>query len=104
MFFVLSPSSGKALAGEKLFRLSYPTPEISTQKSDPGRLTGRICLDHVTFRYRVDGPFILDSATVDAHLGESIALVGPSDSSKINLEHEKTIRSVVRARHSIRWL
>ncbi|EDX84278.1 ABC transporter, ATP-binding protein [Synechococcus sp. PCC 7335] len=58
------------------------TPELSTQKSDPGRLSGRICLDHVTFRYREDGPLILDDVTVGAHPGEFIALVGPSGSGK----------------------
>lgn len=58
------------------------TPEVDTQKSDPGRLTGRICLDRVTFRYREDGPMILSDVTVEAHPGEFIALVGPSGSGK----------------------
>ncbi|MEM9149091.1 MAG: NHLP bacteriocin export ABC transporter permease/ATPase subunit [Cyanobacteria bacterium P01_F01_bin.3] len=58
------------------------TPEVDIQKSDPGRLTGRICLDRVTFRYREDGPQILSDVTVDAHPGEFIALVGPSGSGK----------------------
>ncbi|MEL7333256.1 MAG: NHLP bacteriocin export ABC transporter permease/ATPase subunit, partial [Cyanobacteria bacterium J06560_2] len=58
------------------------TPETDTQKADPGRLTGRICLDSVTFRYREDGPLILSDVTVDAHPGEFIALVGPSGSGK----------------------
>lgn len=58
------------------------TPEVDTQKSDPGRLTGRICLDHVTFRYREDGPLILDDVTIETHPGEFIALVGPSGSGK----------------------
>ncbi|MEM8501650.1 MAG: NHLP bacteriocin export ABC transporter permease/ATPase subunit [Cyanobacteria bacterium P01_D01_bin.1] len=58
------------------------TPEVNIQKADPGRLTGRICLDHVTFRYREDGPLILDNVTVEAHPGEFIALVGPSGSGK----------------------
>ena len=57
-------------------------PEVDTQKADPGRLTGRICLDRVTFRYREDGPLILDGVTVEAHPGEFIALVGPSGSGK----------------------
>ncbi|MEL6815935.1 MAG: NHLP bacteriocin export ABC transporter permease/ATPase subunit, partial [Cyanobacteria bacterium J06598_3] len=57
-------------------------PEVNTQKADPGKLTGRICLDRVTFRYREDGPLILDDVTVDAHPGEFIALVGPSGSGK----------------------
>ena len=58
------------------------TPEVDTQKNDPGRLTGRICLDRVTFRYREDGPQILSDVTVDAYPGEFIALVGPSGSGK----------------------
>ncbi|MEM9089549.1 MAG: NHLP bacteriocin export ABC transporter permease/ATPase subunit [Cyanobacteria bacterium P01_F01_bin.53] len=57
-------------------------PEVDTQKGDPGQLTGRICLDRVTFRYREDGPLILDDVTIDAHPGEFIALVGPSGSGK----------------------
>ena len=57
-------------------------PEVDTQKSDPGRLTGRICVDHVTFRYREDGPLILDDVTIEARPGEFIALVGPSGSGK----------------------
>ncbi len=57
-------------------------PEVSIQKADPGRLTGRICLDRVTFRYRDDGPLILNDVTVEAYPGEFIALVGPSGSGK----------------------
>lgn len=58
------------------------TPEVDIQKSDPGRLTGRIRVDHVTFRYRDDGPLILNDVTVEAFPGEFIALVGPSGSGK----------------------
>ena len=57
-------------------------PEVTPEKADPGKLTGRICLDHVTFRYREDGPLILDDVTVEANPGEFIALVGPSGSGK----------------------
>ena len=57
-------------------------PETDSQKSDPGRLTGKICLDRVTFRYREDGPLILQDVTVEANPGEFIALVGPSGSGK----------------------
>ncbi len=57
-------------------------PEVTLQKADPGKLTGRICLDRVTFRYREDGPLILDNVTVEANPGEFIALVGPSGSGK----------------------
>ncbi|MFK8185592.1 MAG: NHLP bacteriocin export ABC transporter permease/ATPase subunit [Phormidesmis sp.] len=57
-------------------------PEVDLQKADPGRLSGRICFDNVTFRYREDGPLILNNVTIEANPGEFIALVGPSGSGK----------------------
>ncbi|MEM6255944.1 MAG: NHLP bacteriocin export ABC transporter permease/ATPase subunit [Cyanobacteria bacterium P01_D01_bin.156] len=57
-------------------------PEVTTEKTDPGQLTGAFCVDHVTFRYRDDGPLILNDVTVEAKPGEFIALVGPSGSGK----------------------
>lgn len=57
-------------------------PEVDSDKADPGRLTGRINVDHVTFRYREDGPLILDDVTINIQPGEFIALVGPSGSGK----------------------
>ncbi|MGE5656366.1 MAG: NHLP bacteriocin export ABC transporter permease/ATPase subunit [Actinomycetota bacterium] len=56
--------------------------ESDPSKADPGRLTGRIALDHVTFRYREDGPLILDDVSIHAEPGEFVALVGPSGSGK----------------------
>ena len=74
------------LAVVPLWQRSQPilnaTPEVDIQKSDPGRLTGRICVDRVTFRYREDGPLTLDDVTIEAFPGEFIALVGPSGSGK----------------------
>ncbi|MEM9218221.1 MAG: NHLP bacteriocin export ABC transporter permease/ATPase subunit [Cyanobacteria bacterium P01_F01_bin.150] len=57
-------------------------PEVDANKADPGRLTGNIWVDHATFRYREDGPLILNDVTVRAEPGEFIALVGPSGSGK----------------------
>lgn len=56
--------------------------ESDPNKADPGRLTGRIALDHVTFRYREDGPLTLDDVSIHAEPGEFIAIVGPSGSGK----------------------
>jgi NHLM bacteriocin system ABC transporter ATP-binding protein len=60
-------------------------PETDLSKADPGRLTGHIHLDHVVFRYREDGPLILDAVDVMAAPGEFIAIVGPSGSGKSTL-------------------
>ena len=30
-------------------------PEVDAGKSDPGRLSGKVALEHVTFRYRAHG-------------------------------------------------
>jgi NHLM bacteriocin system ABC transporter ATP-binding protein len=57
-------------------------PEIDLNKADPGRLTGRISLDRVTFRYQLDAPLILENINIQAAPGEFIALVGASGSGK----------------------
>ncbi|MEL7507715.1 MAG: NHLP bacteriocin export ABC transporter permease/ATPase subunit [Cyanobacteria bacterium J06554_1] len=57
-------------------------PEVTIEKNDPGQLSGAFCVDHVTFRYRDDGPLILNDVKVEAKPGEFIALVGPSGSGK----------------------
>lgn len=57
-------------------------PESDPNQTDPGRLTGKISLDHVTFRYREDGPLILDDVSIQINPGEFVAIVGPSGSGK----------------------
>ncbi|MEH2382714.1 MAG: NHLP bacteriocin export ABC transporter permease/ATPase subunit [Nostoc sp.] len=57
-------------------------PEVNLSKADPGKLQGRIVVDHVTFRYRQDGQITLDDINLYAEPGEFIALVGSSGSGK----------------------
>ena len=59
--------------------------EVDSSKVDPGRLKGDIAIEHVTFRYRADGPLTLDGVSIRAAAGECIALTGPSGSGKSTL-------------------
>nr|WP_243458409.1 NHLP bacteriocin export ABC transporter permease/ATPase subunit [Nostoc sp. UIC 10630] len=60
-------------------------PEITSAQADPGRLSGKLVVDRVTFRYRDDGPLTLDDVNIRAEPGEFIAIVGPSGSGKSTL-------------------
>jgi NHLM bacteriocin system ABC transporter ATP-binding protein len=57
-------------------------PEVNPDKLDPGPLTGRIELSHVTFRYKEDGPKILDDISFTINAGEYVAFVGASGCGK----------------------
>ena len=56
--------------------------EVDPKKTDPGRLSGQLAVEHVTFRYREAGPLTLDDISLQAEPGEFIALVGPSGGGK----------------------
>ncbi|MEH1919592.1 NHLP bacteriocin export ABC transporter permease/ATPase subunit [Nostoc sp.] len=60
-------------------------PEVDLCKANPGRIIGKITVDHVTFCYRSDGALTLDDVSISAEPGEFIALVGASGSGKSTL-------------------
>ncbi|WP_414551975.1 NHLP bacteriocin export ABC transporter permease/ATPase subunit [Anabaena sp. CCY 0017] len=57
-------------------------PEVDAHKFHPGRLSGQLKLDQICFRYRPDSALVLDNITLEAQVGEFIAIVGPSGSGK----------------------
>jgi ATP-binding cassette subfamily C protein len=61
------------------------TPEVDLSCTDPGKLTGAVTIDHVTFRYRPDGPLTLEDVSLHAAPGEFLAIVGGSGSGKSTL-------------------
>ncbi|MBV9390160.1 MAG: NHLP bacteriocin export ABC transporter permease/ATPase subunit [Chroococcidiopsidaceae cyanobacterium CP_BM_ER_R8_30] len=60
-------------------------PEVDSSKADPGKLSGRLAVEYVIFRYRDGGPLTLDEVSIYAEPGEFIALVGTSGSGKSTL-------------------
>jgi ABC-type bacteriocin/lantibiotic exporter with double-glycine peptidase domain len=67
---------------ERVRPIVVTSSEVNTGKVDPGRLTGKVALEDVTFRYQEHGPIILDKVSLHAEPGEFIALVGSSGSGK----------------------
>ncbi len=59
--------------------------EVAGQKGALPPLAGRVALDGVVFRYRPDGPAVLDGLSLDIAPGEVIGIVGRSGSGKSTL-------------------
>ncbi len=57
-------------------------PEADSAKPASKALSGRLEVNHVSFRYRPDGPKVLDDVSFRVEPGEFVALVGPSGSGK----------------------
>jgi ATP-binding cassette subfamily C protein len=60
-------------------------PENSDTKVDPGPLDGAMSVAHISFRYREDGPLVLNDVGLHANPGQFVAIVGPSGCGKSTL-------------------
>jgi ATP-binding cassette, subfamily B, bacterial HlyB/CyaB len=57
-------------------------PSYSATKASLPALIGDIRFEHVTFRYRIDGPEVLKDVSLDIAAGQVVGIVGPSGSGK----------------------
>lgn len=76
-----------ALAGgERVFSLMDTPAEVAEagDAKDPGRITGRITFDAVSFRY-AEGPLVLHDVSLEIEPGETVAVVGPTGAGKSTL-------------------
>ena len=66
--------------------LNTPTePAYSPGRAAPPAIRGDVVFDHVRFRYRVDGPQILDDISFELPPGQIVGIVGLSCSGKSTL-------------------
>jgi len=62
-----------------------PEPAYSPGRASLPKLEGRVTFEHVTFRYRPDGPEVLHDISLEVKPGEVIGIVGRSGSGKSTL-------------------
>jgi subfamily B ATP-binding cassette protein HlyB/CyaB len=62
-----------------------PEPSYNPTRAALPPIRGDVTFEHVTFRYRVDGPEILKDVTLHVKAGQAIGIVGPSGSGKSTL-------------------
>jgi len=62
-----------------------PEPTFNPSRMALPAIRGDITFEHITFRYRIDGPEILHNISLDIPAGQVIGIVGPSGSGKSTL-------------------
>jgi subfamily B ATP-binding cassette protein HlyB/CyaB len=64
---------------------AVPEPTYQPSRTALPAIRGAIAFDHVTFRYRLDGPEILKDINLEVPPGQMLGIVGPSGSGKSTL-------------------
>jgi subfamily B ATP-binding cassette protein HlyB/CyaB len=64
---------------------SIPEPAYNPARAALPTIRGEIAFEHVTFRYRLDGPEILSDVSLRVPAGQVVGIVGPSGSGKSTL-------------------
>jgi len=62
-----------------------PEPTFNSGRTGLPPIRGDVAFDHVTFRYRLDGPEILHDVSLNISAGQTVGIVGPSGSGKSTL-------------------
>lgn len=57
-------------------------PSYNSSKSALPAISGHVAFEHVNFRYRIDGPEILQNINLTVPAGQVVGIVGPSGSGK----------------------
>jgi subfamily B ATP-binding cassette protein HlyB/CyaB len=64
---------------------SQPEPSFDATRPSLPAIKGEIAFEHVTFRYRLDGPPVLRDIDLTIPAGQVVGIVGPSGSGKSTL-------------------
>src|SRR5580692_7654291 len=62
-----------------------PEPAFNASRAALPAIRGDIAFEHITFRYRIDGPTALTDISLKIYAGQVIGIVGPSGSGKSTL-------------------